>query len=127
MLVGRPGVRVGRDPGGDPGLDLGIGGLGGAAEGDVEEDAGAEGEEEEGPDPAEAEGLVGLAEEEQEAEGGEGEAEGEGDGVELVAAHGGTSHGAVVVGAVRSLKFSSNGPATWKGRGSLARRTSITP
>ena len=75
----------------------------------------------------EAEGLVGLAEEEQEAEGGEGEAEGEGDRVELVASHGGASHGAVVVGAVRSLKVSSNGPATWKDRGSLARRTSITP
>ena len=99
----------------------------GAGAGDVEEDAAAEDQQQQRPDPVQAQGLVGLADQEQDAEAGEGEAEGEGDGVELVAAHQGASGGAGVVGTAGRVTGSSNGPASWKERGSLARRTSITP
>ena len=108
------------------------GGLVGAGAGDVEEDAGPEHEQQHRPDPVQAQRLVGPADQEQQAEHGEGEAEGERDGVELVAAHQGASARTVVVGTVggaagRSPRRSSNGPTSWKERGSLARRTSITP
>src|SRR5829696_8222076 len=114
------------DPGLAPHLGVGVQGLAVLAAGQVEEDAGAEGEEEQGPDPLEAQGLVGSADEEQQAEAGEDEPEGEGDRVELVAVHGpSVVGGAGRVGLV--VMESSNGPASWKARGSLARRTSITP
>ena len=46
---------------------------------------------------------------------------------ELVAAGHGASVVVVGAGMTRPLKESSNGPASCSGRGSLARRTSITP
>ena len=118
-------------------VDLGVGnlrvgnglGLGlwvgvGAGAGDVEEDAGAEDQQQQRPDPVQAQRLVGAAQQEQQTEAGEGEPEGQRDGVELVAAHHGASGGAMVAGAPARW---SNGPTSSKDRGSLARRTSITP
>src|SRR5215208_5650024 len=124
---GRIACRQGSIPSGGRALGLWDGSA--AAAGQVEEDAGAEGEQQEGPDPLEPQGLVGAADEEQQAEAGEGEPEGQRDGVKVVGGHGffwgegvAGGQGASVGGGAgmgRPLRVSSNGPVPWNGRGSL--------